>query len=237
MRGLLSPLYVQGVNAPRRGHNAWSLLNVGTGGRGDDMDEAVERSKTAPDRGRRSNAVNQGKFDPSVMNTEQEVGLVDTPIGSFSARDAVFGMMPDKMGALSSMALSSLQSAFGPHAVDNMYGAPSLEQVRQAQTQQAYDVAAARNAHAGLFGNPNITPQAQFGNQAAPVNPGFMSHADLTTGLMEPEPFGGVMDAVEGDGGRGYGGPGRDASGDGMGGYGGPEGVGRDNARGGGIGF
>lgn len=39
-------------------------------------------------------------------------------------------------------------------------------------------------------------------------------------------------------GGRpGYGGHGRDQSGDGMGGYGGPEGVGRDNGRGGGIGF
>jgi hypothetical protein len=51
-----------------------------------------------------------------------------------------------------------------------------------------------------------------------------------------PDNFGYGMDSL-GGGRPGYGGHGRDQSGDGLGGYGGPEGVGRDNDRGGGIGF
>jgi hypothetical protein len=122
----------------------------------------------------------------------------------------------------------------GPYGV---VGAPVAPQVNTPM----FDAVVDAGRQASMMSDKDLSPQARFGMKQAPTPPGFMSMPSFSDtfgnmfGGQQPS-FGGVMGNVQG-GGRGYGDVGRDASGDGMGGYGGPEGVGRDNDRGGGIGF
>jgi len=250
---LNTPWYLRDDRQSGGGYTPFSLLSPEP----DEMDRAVNRAEKTRFSDREFDLdggfdTDPQKGDPSVVNTSLEAGLLDTPMGQLSVEDMVAAGM--NMGSLPvgslAMGVEGLMSQhLGPYGV---VGGPISPNVGTndfyAQTPAldhtlgiGYDLgaqAANASSNRGAFGNPDITPQAQFGNRPAPTPPNFMSVPSFDPfGLMEEEDtFGGVMGNVEG-GGRGYGGPGRDASGDGMGGYGGPEGVGRDNDRGGGIGF
>jgi hypothetical protein len=235
MRNLLDvPSYSGGAGQPGGQYGSqyspFSLLSTAP----DEMDRAVERSRNVkrPDRGFDTDP-QQG--NPEVANTSGETGLVSTPLGDLTVEGMTKAGL--NMGALpvgaAAMGLKGLMSeAFGPYGVVGGPRAPM-------PGTPAFDATVQAGQQASMLSNPNISPQAKFGNKAAMTPISFMEAQSFSPfGLMDEDEdtFGGVMGNVEG-GGRGYGGPGRDASGDGLGGYGGPEGVGRDNARGGGIGF
>jgi hypothetical protein len=72
------------------------------------------------------------RTDARAMNTTQEHGLIDTPVGDLSMRDAMFGMMgmAGPMGKaqqiVSKGALSGLQAMFGPYGVVGGSVAPEV---------------------------------------------------------------------------------------------------------------
>jgi hypothetical protein len=200
-------------------------------------------SQQPQDRGGESGVV--GSFDPQAVNTEQETQLADIQgVGNVSMRDVAFGMMPDKMGGLSSAALSGLQEAVGPHAVTGMYGSPSLSQIGSQQAQNAMATAGARNSMAA----GQISPQAAFGGMAAPVNPGFMAGQQMSfteeADSMFAEAMGGVASGRDGGGrpggpsagSRSESGAARQSVGSRGGGGAGPGGRGTNGGMGGGVG-
>jgi len=232
---LNTPWYLRDDRQSGGGYTPFSLLSPEP----DEMDRAVNRAEKTRLSDRefdldRGFETDPQKGNPSVVNTSLEAGLLDTPMGQLSVEDMVkagmnLGGLP--VGSLVMGVKGLMSQHLGPYGV---VGGPVAPQVNTPQ----FDAVVQAGRQASMMNDETLSPQARFGNRPAPTPPGFRSvpSFDPLSFMEEEDAFSGVMENVEG-GGRGYGGPGRDASGDGMGGYGGPEGVGRDNDRGGGIGF